>query len=344
MTDDSDRRIIRVSGSPYETGLYLGRAVRGRMEVNIERYLDAITARYGELDRDRLALRGQTWYRELPMRFQEEIQGLAEGANIPLERLIEFYAADTMLAESGCSGIICMDRFHSWVGRNNDWLAPELWGYATIREIRGRIPTLTFGMEGDIFSVTGINRERLWLHHNYLRADDLPSAQKPCLDYFVWVTEALETCRTIADVRDKLDSVDRTGGMMLFVVDGKTYQSAIYDCSCSRYRSRYHARWTAGTNHVPGRFDRRRDDPGSAARLQRIEELADTMLSSTREADLPGELINLLGDEGVEQRGDPYWTVYSAVACPAAGDVWYTFGGYPAARQGNWRKIAWPWS
>ena len=39
---------------------------------------------------------------------------------------------------------------------------------------------------------------------------------------FVWLTEALETCRTIDDVEALLRQVNRDGDMMLFVVDGKT--------------------------------------------------------------------------------------------------------------------------
>jgi hypothetical protein len=35
---------------------------------------------------------------------------------------------------------------------------PELWGYVTIREVEGRIPTISFSMEGDVFTPTGINK------------------------------------------------------------------------------------------------------------------------------------------------------------------------------------------
>ena len=66
---------------------------------------------------------------------------------------------------------------HAWVARNNDMFVPGIWGHATIREIKGRIPTLTFGQEGDVFTATGVNRERLWLHHHAL--DDLGRGRAP---------------------------------------------------------------------------------------------------------------------------------------------------------------------
>lgn len=51
---------------------------------------------------------------------------------------------------------------------------------------------------------------------------------------------------------------------------------------------------------------------------------------------------SLLADAEVEQRGSEFGTVYSAVACPGTGELWYTFGGYPAASRGDWRPLPWP--
>jgi hypothetical protein len=53
--------------------------------------------------------------------------------------------------------------------------------------------------------------------------------------------------------------------------------------------------------------------------------------------------MRILADEGVEVREGEIVTAYSNLACPATGEVWYTFGGYPAASQGNWQMLEWPW-
>ena len=50
-----------------------------------------------------------------------------------------------------------------------------------------------------------------------------------------------------------------------------------------------------------------------------------------------------LADDEVERRGATFATAYANVACPHAGKIWYTFGGYPAASSGNWQRLEWPW-
>jgi hypothetical protein len=59
---------------------------------------------------------------------------------------------------------------------------------------------------------------------------------------------------------------------------------------------------------------------------------------------MPWDLVRILPDHGVEGRDEDYGTVYANVACPGADCLWYTFGGYPAASAGVWRRLAWPWS
>ena len=85
-----------------------------------------------------------------------------------------------------------------WVGRNNDLSVPELWGYMTVREVDGRIPTISFSMQGDVFAPTGINKEKLWLHYNWLPVWDVPGGDKPHLPGYVLLPEMLETCASLA--------------------------------------------------------------------------------------------------------------------------------------------------
>ncbi len=55
------------------------------------------------------------------------------------------------------------------------------------------------------------------------------------------------------------------------------------------------------------------------------------------------QLVAALADDEIERRDDTFATVYSNVACPATGEIWYTFGGWPAASVGNWQVVPWPW-
>jgi len=185
--DEIAKRIYHLKGSPREVGFLLGQALGKRLGDNIDRYIQTGPARHGFLDTNKLHTGALLWLRSLPQRFQDEIEGMAEGANISLQRLAEWCFVEEC-TDSGCTGLICRLNGRAWVARNNDLWAPDLWGYVSIREVEGRIPTISFGLEGDVFTVTGINRERLWLHSNYLPVRDEPTTKKPHQATYVWLT------------------------------------------------------------------------------------------------------------------------------------------------------------
>ena len=227
-------RIYHFKGNPYEIGLENGRVIGTKLEQNISHYIASVKA---SKDMEKLHTGALPWLRTLPQRFQDEFEGMAEGADLSLQRLAEWAYIEECDAKQ-CSGAICLFENQAWVARNNDFYVPELWGYVTIREVDGRIPTINFSMEGEIFSPTGINKEKLWLHYNFLPAWDKPAPNKPHMPPYVFLTEALELCRTISDVEEFLDETDRDGGMLLFAVDGKNDEFALFDCLCSEHYRR----------------------------------------------------------------------------------------------------------
>jgi hypothetical protein len=246
----------------------------------------------------------------------------------------------------------------TWLARNNDLWLPELWGYVTVKEIDGRLPTICFGLEGELFIATGINAAGLWLHYNYLPAWDRPAGQKPVVAPYVLSTILLETCRGLNEVEAWLRAVDRSGGLMLFAVEGATDRAAaadkaaIFECSRTAYtRCDLGAGWIGGTNHylaleVPQAAEVYA--PHSVRRYERLAALLDGCLARGDDLtqpglELPDDLVSVLADDGVEQWEAGYGTVYANVACPADRALWYTFGGYPAASAGHWQPLPWPW-
>ncbi len=208
------------------------------------------------------------------------------------------------------------------MARNNDTYVPELWGYAAVKELTGRIPTITFTMEGDVFTPTGINQERLWLHYNFLEVWDAPSPGKPHLSAFVWLTEALETCSNIREVEVFLDETDRDSGMLLFAVDGKTNEIALFECLCAQhYRRDPQDGWIVGTNHFCTVNDPTLGDEdypfSTTRRFRRMEDLTRDLAGESKVPGLPGGLIRILADDGIERREGRLITAYSNVACPA---------------------------
>jgi hypothetical protein len=339
------KRTYHFKGSPRQVGFALGRALGERLEHNIDRYIKNGPARHGLLDTNKLQNGALPWLRSLPQRFQDEFEGLAKGAKVSLQRLAEWCFVEECV-HPGCTGLVCLLQGSAWVARNNDIWAPDLWGYMTIREIDGRIPTISFGLEGEPFTATGINREQLWLHYHYLPLQDAPGPEKPHMACYVWLTEALETCRTIGDVEALLCEVNRDGGMMLFAVDGKTDEIALFECTCTgHFKRQLSGNWIVGTNHYS--TARRVHDleyrTTSQLRFARVEELLYELWERGGIIDTPRELMRILAHPGVEGRGKDYGTVYANVACPSKCVMWYTFGGYPAASAGAWHPVAWPW-
>ncbi|TKJ46831.1 hypothetical protein CEE34_06830 [Candidatus Aerophobetes bacterium Ae_b3a] len=335
------KRIFYFKGSPREVGLSNGKALGKKLDWIIGRIIEGIEDICG-INIQKLEKEALPWLHSLPVHFQEELEGIAEGADIPLRRVAEWFFA-FQCANNGCTGLIRLIDGDVWVARNNDYILPELWGYTIIRDVDGRIPTMIFGTEGEVFSATGVNKERLWLHYNWLPVWDKPSEKKQCLFPYVFLREALETCSSITDVADLLEDIERDGGMNLFVIDGKSNEFCIFECSCSSCKKRkpQYAHLSA-TNHycasrIPDGFQN--GSRSSLDRLQRTEEL----LKDKAFDKLPENLIQILKDSKIEQSSKEAGTIYSNVACPGKELVWYAYGEFPAASRGTWHQLNWPW-
>jgi hypothetical protein len=340
-----ERRIYRAKGRPRQVGYQLGRLVGPDLETKIARYIEHGPGKRGLVAWDKLRRDSLLWLETLSPRFQEEIAGLAEGAGLPLQRIAEWCYVDEC-SPGGCSAFVGNFSGRLWLARNNDLWVPDLWGYATIREVEGFLPTVTFGLGPEPFTGTGINRERLWLHYNYLPAWDAPGGDLSALAPYVLLTTALETCRSLGEVEAFLHTNQRTGGMMIFAVDGKDETCVVFECDCTTFDKREPQEgWLVGTNHWhahPPVVDSEHNG-GSRRRCDRIRELLRAIIPEVGEGDLPWALVRVLADPEVEARGEDSGTVYANVVCPSTGELWYTLGGYPAASQGNWQRLAWPW-
>lgn len=80
-------RILRFTGAPYEIGFAAGRALGVKIEETISHYIAGLE---NFRDIEKLHAGALPWLRRLPQRFQEEYEGIAEGANLSLQRLAEW--------------------------------------------------------------------------------------------------------------------------------------------------------------------------------------------------------------------------------------------------------------
>ncbi len=227
---NEEGRTLRLHGNAHQVGFLLGEAMGTKLRCNIQRYIEQGLARLCLIDLEKMRHGAMGWLRRLPTHFQEELEGISEGAGIALGRLAEWGFVENCY-NCACSGLATMINGNVWIARNNDWCLPDLWGYKVIRNVSGRIPIMTFGMEGDVFTATGFNADQLWLHYHSLNARDHPATPKTGMNCYVMIREALETCSTIEQVEAILRSVDRSDGMILFAVDGKDESFCLFECS-----------------------------------------------------------------------------------------------------------------
>lgn len=132
--------------------------------------------------------------------------------------------------------------------------------------------------------------------------------------------------------------------MMLFAASGPAGEGILYECTPGAHVARrLDQEWLAGTNHFSRCFETQSiPDPGgnSLARLARLQSLVEKIESGEA---LQHALKRILADAQVEQRGETYGTVYANITCLTKKELWFTFGGYPAASKGHWAQLEWPW-
>jgi len=132
--------------------------------------------------------------------------------------------------------------------------------------------------------------------------------------------------------------------MLLFAVDGKTNEFAVFECLCSKHFRRDSAEeWIVGINHYCTCEDPTLEDDETSLctlnRFSRMKFLVQDLYTSQALPNLPADLIRILADGQTERRVGELITAYANVACPSRGEIWYTFGEYPAASAGHWQRL-----
>src|SRR6185436_2727806 len=119
---------------------------------------------------------------------------------------------------------------------------------------------------------------------------------------------------------------------------GQTNSFALFECSCTKYYRRpVLGEWILGTNHFCTIEDPARgtlDFEDSLQRFRHAEGLLSNCHARRATVNMPWDMVRILGDARVEQRGDnpnSLITTCADVACPGRGILWRTVDGFPAA-------------
>ncbi len=160
----------------------------------------------------------------------QRLAGIAEGAGIGLRTIHLFNALEPVLSSVGgctacpgaCSAVAVRGSRsitgEPMVARNFDYL-PLIQPYYLIRESRpqGRLRALEFTTAPLVGAVDGMNEAGLCITYNYGFTSDEPT--EPAAPISMAISEALESCRTVAEAADFIVSKPRWGGGLLMLCD-----------------------------------------------------------------------------------------------------------------------------
>jgi hypothetical protein len=334
-------KIQSFTGSHTEIGYKIGKTVEGRLEKIIDDHVQIVNSS-NPIDFDTFYRDGPVWFNKLPSAYQEELVAIADGSGCNIDKISLWCLFDKFFL-NGCTSFIYTINDVPWIGRNNDYLEPNKWNFINIIKKIGKIPVLLFVQEAGIFSGTGYNNEKIWLHYNWLPSWDQPSLETSSISPFVFIRQALEECTSVREVEDFLSMCIRDTGMTLFAVDGKTNEYSVFECTCGSFiKRKIKSGYIVSTNHheeYSYPTGSTYSDENSYSRYKRAEEL----LNENMKSDVVTHFVNILSDPLIEQNETEKGTVYSAITCPFINKIWYSAGGYPSASNGGWEEIKWSW-
>lgn len=388
--------LIRLRGRPGDCGLQHAQHLMPHFRSEFfDAYLADMSAA-NRVPREVIRMQSAVWLEHLPPWAQEEIDGMGRGLKLTARRIAEFLYADIATTTGGpnsilipggdpgdseiegeilagggpgCTAVVASAGGEPWVARNCDWLWATLRRgcAAVVHEVPGRHRVLALGIHGDIDLDTGINEHRLWVHLHTLPSPDKVRTRTGLarFSWLFWAREALERCATLDELEVFIAATERDRGVILIAADGKTGQSALFECGRTGYErlgpiqeqghlsgaiiATNHCRarhppddhFATGQNGEPMRTSRR---GSTVRRCQRVREI----LRCGAIDEAPHDLIEILADADVEMRDPTHLrTIYSAVCAPASGAVFFAQGDFaeraPAASSSTWQQIEWPW-
>lgn len=334
-------KIQHFSGSHTEIGYAIGKSVNGRLEHIIDDHVQIIN-NINPIDFEKIYAEGPVWFKKLPFEYQDELSAIADGSGCKMEKILLWCFCDKFFL-SGCTSFVYTVDNVPWIGRNNDYVGPGKWNFINIIKADGKIPVMLFGLEAGIFSGTGYNREKIWLHYNWLPAWDTPKFNESSISPYVFIRQALETCSSVGELDGLLSSCMRDTGMALTAIDGKTNEYNVYECTCKNFVKRKIKTGfiVSANHHIESSYPEGAaySDDYSIRRQMRAEEL----LMENVKGDIVNHFIKILSDPKVEQNETVSGTVYSVIACPFNNKIWYAAGGFPSASNGGWGEVVWNW-
>lgn len=176
--------LISVEGAPRDCGRQYGAAVRDLIAINLKTYLDAFHAELG-LSSGAIYAHARRYVPLIEAYDPDtlaEMQGLAEGAEVPFEAIVALNARTEILntlraphADDGCTSFAVLPAAsadnHTLIGQNWDWKPAVGPATVLVRSRRGDDPSVLMLTEAGLLAKIGVNEAGVGLVANFLLSD-----------------------------------------------------------------------------------------------------------------------------------------------------------------------------
>jgi|GEM_PF-451329 len=356
--------VIKLEGSPYEIGYQHGELLADEVEdLIVLMYEEALEFEeetlprrlLGKLYMRRAAL---SFFDQIPERFRQELQGVADGADLPLYDILLINVYDELFNLVGCTNLAVWGESsynnELLMGRNLDYYYPEVMYDRQI--LTYYIPEegsqfLAADFPGYIGVLTGLNQQGLALGSLTAQAKETSLDGVPTGILYRMI---MESAASLDDAEDMLKENSRTIGNNLLVAADYSQKASVMEISPAEvYRRRPADRknFIAVANH----FNELENDllfKSSVFRQDRAEELLEKYTKGENNENVEGsendlkmnrqDVINILNDrEEIEIEGYGFHSignqrnVQSAVIQPEQLKFWLSINqSLPAAGQG----------
>lgn len=218
------QKVLHLKGTPYEMGLFHGKTLKSQIAKNITQFVENPNPEFA----DRIAAFKQNFRKlvnHIPADYLEEMRGIADGANLPLEKIIalnifpELFHCTALTVKGQAT--YTKELYHVRVldysaGKNLQESAVLI-----VVEPQNGHAFLNVSYAGFIGTVTGMNDQQIAVGEiggkGYGNWDGIPM---PFLLRLI-----LEKATTLEEARVILTTVDRTCEYYYAISDGKTNDS-----------------------------------------------------------------------------------------------------------------------
>ncbi|QKJ86909.1 peptidase C45 [Paramixta manurensis] len=184
--------LIEISGSPFVRGQQYGEQARTRIHASVAIYGDQLDdLQISAPQRHQLIDGFSALIRDFDADYLEEMRGIAEGANVPLEAIVMINARTEVIAQArrlqdyatphdnqikdGCSGAVILPArsAHGKLihGQNWDWRAECAESSVVVRIRRDNGPDVLTFVEAGGLARSGMNSTGIAITANYLRCE-----------------------------------------------------------------------------------------------------------------------------------------------------------------------------